>query len=117
MICNGFRGMRGGTFASQRRFPTDGTAGHISSYRCLRNLWNKTGTLGVGLLYVDNRGSRGDCGTGERIGSVQSDPKEFRFLIRDAKATELKPIWRSAGPIQRLMPVIDESGERRWREA
>src|SRR5712664_1993038 len=38
------------------------------------NLWNKTGTFGNRVLYVDNRGIAGLAGCVQRIGSFRGDP-------------------------------------------
>ena len=58
-------------------------------------------------------GDQGERGTGERIGSVQGDPKKSR--ISDAG---YEGDWARADMAEgRANSVIDESGERRWREA
>src|SRR6266704_4979561 len=75
--------------------------------------WNKTGTLAQGVLYVDNRGSSDPRARRARIGSVQGGPGPrgtSRHYLSSRPTAE-----RLASPV--ILPVIFESGERRWREA
>src|SRR5258705_4093486 len=65
--------------------------------------WNKTGTSGQGMLYVDNRGIVGLAGAGERIGSLQGPKSDNARTRADSRAPGQSSVF--------------ESGEQQWQEA